>query len=202
MMRSLGFAILVVGGTVAVGGCSDSMTGSIDVPAGALAMQYAEGGGYEASGAPVFSGSELSPGTFATAFPDSVGGLTITAFARTNGTRGDLFILQLGDRRKGTFSPCSMFDECRGRLLEDIDAQDLQDVARAWEITGGSVQVDMLGSDRVQGSFAGIVIQSQDGAAETRTVQNGTFDLPLLSEEEGVDIMQCFLARATGATSC
>lgn len=207
-----GFTMLAAGGVIAMAGCQDSPLEPGTPETGTLAMSYVDGGGFQAAGAPVFSGSEVAPGPFAIAVPDSLGGVVVSAFSQTGGTRGDLFILQLGEGRQGTFSPCDMFSSCHGRLLEDIDAADLADVGRAWEIVEGSVQVDAFSPDHIRGSFEGLVLESpapgQDStssgtiATERRTVEDGTFDLPLLSEDEGVGVMRCFLARATGAPAC
>ena len=205
MKRRGGLAVLVAAaGMVALGGCQDSTVGPDETqPDAGLAMSFSEGGQYQADGLPSFDGSDVAPGTFAVAFADSIGGLVMTGFSKTMGTRGDLFILQLLNLRAGDFGPCSIVGGggCHGRLLEDIDAAKLQDVGATWEIVDGSVQVDNAGPDRVSGSFSGLMLESRDGTA-TRTVDGGTFDLPLLSDAEGSSIMRCFLARVTGASSC
>jgi hypothetical protein len=201
MRKIVGLALAA--GTMALfSGCGDDGTGPGDVGAAGLFMTYVGGGGYEASGMPSFNGNDVAAGTFAIAFEDSIGGLAITSFEQTEGTRGNLFILQLTDRRTGTFSPCGVTQECHGRLLEGIDADSLQVVDMAWEIAGGSVQVDDAGPTRVTGSFSNLVLQAQDTTLDDRTVESGTFDLLLLPKDEGEAIMRCFLKRATGAPSC
>lgn len=103
----------------------------------------------------------MSAGTFAIAFPDSVGELVITSFEQSAGTRGDLSILGahralLGRLRSGAPARWRRLPREEARLAE----------------------------------------------REPRSIPSGTFDLPLLSEEEGVEIMMCFLRRATGAVGC
>lgn len=192
-----------------LGGCQESPSSPGNTEPGSLAMSDG-GGGFEASGAPTLAGNEVVPGTFAIAFPDSIGGVVVSAFRQTVGTRGDLFILQIKERRQGVFDPCDIFRECYGRLLEDIDAANLSDVGRGWEIIDGSVDVQTIQPDRIVGSFKDLVLESPvpDSSAagstntERRDISDGTFDLPLMSEEEGAAAMRCFLARATGAQSC
>lgn len=153
---------------------------------------------YAATGMPVFASGQVSPATFAIAFADSVGGLVITSFQATTGTRGDLFILQLTSLQPGTFGPCGVGAGCHGRLLEGIDADNLHDVEAAWEIVDGTLVLEAA-ADRAVGSFTNFELRSADGAS-TRTVTSGSFDLPLLDHAEGTANMQCFLARATGGS--
>ena len=167
-----------------------------DVPR--VAFTWADGAEYEAEGEPVFEGGDVAAEAFAIAFADSVGGLAITSFRETEGTRGDLFVLQITDLDEGEFGPCGTGGECHGRVLEDVDAANLADVGAFWEIVSGSVTLDEAGPERVTGSFTDLVLERVDGTAPDRTIESGTFDLPLLSDEEGVEIMECLLERATG----
>jgi hypothetical protein len=188
-------------GWVVVSSCRDAVVEPEPRPGNGLSLTYADGSEYDAAGMPTFQGIEVSAATFAVAFPDSVGGLVLAGFRQGEGSRGDLFILQLRGQREGHFGPCGIGGDCYGTLLEDIDAQNLQDIGAYWTMTDGSVQVDGAGPERVSGSLADVVLQRQDDAAD-RTIRDGTFDVPLLSEEETVDIMQCFLRRLTGSPTC
>ncbi|MFO7894513.1 MAG: hypothetical protein R6U63_12330 [Longimicrobiales bacterium] len=179
-------------------GCSDaSGPGEPEGPDDGVNFTW-DGGTYHAAGLPSFSGQEIEPETFAIAFPDSVGGLVVSGFERKEGTVGDLFIIQLVQRATGTFT-CGVGQNCHGRILEGVDATDLQSVQTYWEIESGTVTVDTLTDDHIVGHFDGLVL-GDDGTGATRSIENGTFDLELLSEADGVDIMRCFLTRVTGGT--
>jgi hypothetical protein len=60
--------------------------------------------------------------------------------------------------------------------------------------------LDEAGPDRVSGSVSGLVLAQQPDGIATRTIQEGSFDLALLSEDEGIGVMECFLTRVTGGT--
>lgn len=192
---------MVVGGLLAFVACHDA-TAPVIQDESNLSLSYADGATYQATGEPAFEGGDLSSATFATAYPDSVGGYVISAFQQTDGSTGDLFILQLTDRQTGAHGPCGTGADCHGRILEDFDAATLQLGGTYWEITSGTVQVDQSGPDRLSGSFSDLVLEAQNSSEPDRTIQSGTFDLKLLSDEEGKAAMGCFLASATGSGSC
>lgn len=198
-MRTAG--LVAAGAVVAMAGCSDS-TGPQKTTESSLSLSFADGGTYQATGAPVFDGGDLAASTFATAFSDSVGGYVISGFQQTKGTEGDLFILQLTDRQTGEHGPCGTGASCHGRILEDFDAGALRTLGTYWEITSGIVRIDQAGPDRLKGSFTDLVLQAQDSTAEERTIESGTFDLERLSDAEGTAAMRCFLARVSGAAEC
>ncbi len=49
--------------------------------------------------------------------PDSLGGLVIASFRPTVEPKGDLFVLQLDQRRLGPFTPCEPNGACHGRVF-------------------------------------------------------------------------------------
>lgn len=178
----------------AVASCGDG-TGP-EASAG-VRLAFDDGAFHEAAGDPTFSAGGLETATFAIAFPDSVGGLVITSFQLTEGTRGDLFVLQVTAFAEGEYGPCGPGAPCHGRILEGFDPEALE-VQAYWEMTGGSVRVDALG-ERVSGSLSDAAY-ARVGDGATLGIESGTFDLPLLTQEEGVAIMECFLIRATGGS--
>jgi len=190
--------LLVAGATLALAGCGDSPTGLMTEPGGSsLTLNYSDGGRYQASGTPSVDGGQVSASTFAVAFRDSVGGVVITGFQQTDGTRGDLFVLQLTDTRTGTFGPCGANEECHGRIVGDFDAQTRRSTGGPYyEIVSGSVQVDQAGPDRLKGSITDLVLQAQDSIRPDRTVESGTFDLQLLSDQEGKAALAGLLCEA------
>jgi hypothetical protein len=68
---------------------SSDSTGPRNPTESSLSLSYADGGTYQAAGALVFVGGDLAASTFATAFPDSVGGYVISSFQQTGGDEGD-----------------------------------------------------------------------------------------------------------------
>ena len=166
---------------------------------GGLQLTFADGGSHSASGEPSFAGGQLGAGTFALAFADSVGGLVITSFEVTDGSVGDLFVLQINDVAVGTWGPCGVGGDCHGRILEGLDREDLQSPPVHWEMTSGEVVVEDLVEGRITGRLSDLTFEEAEGPA-TRAVESGTFDLPLLTHAEGIAIMQCFLASVTGGS--
>lgn len=161
-------------------------------------LTFSDGGSYQTEGVPQISGGELDAADFAIAFPDSTGGLVIATFRKTEGTRGDLFILQLVQQRTGEFDDCGLGGDCHGRILEGIDAANLSDLEGYWEILGGRVTLEEAGPDRAVGTVEDLVLTLLNDGTTTRIIQEGSFDLALLSEGEGVAAMECFLTRVTG----
>lgn len=207
MKGSWGVSMLIAASLVATG-CDELSTGpDLEAEAGTLSFTWMDGPSFVASGAPDFQGGDLTGTTFALAVADSLGGMVVTGFRPEEGSVGDLFILQIAEIRTGTFAPCSLLGDggCHGRVLEDLDATAPEVLAGPhWEMTEGSVQLDVAGPDRVAGSFAGLVLRplrAPEGLAE-RMIQDGSFDLPLLKDAEAAAVMQCFLRRAAGATGC
>jgi len=171
-----------------------------------LSFTWEDGVPYEAYGDPAFAGGALTLSTFATAFPDSLGGLVITSFEVTapqnSGVAyGDLFVLQLASAHTGSFGPCGTTDACHGQLLEGFLTSDLQTHGPVWSVVGGTVQVDSLGPDHLQGNFSDLVLQRQDSVAANRTIPSGTFDLKPVSNGDDVAAMRCFL-ESIGGPGC
>lgn len=50
------------------------------------------------------------------------------------------------------------------------------------------------------GTFQDIVLSGPDDAETARIIEDGDFDLPLLTDDEAKAIMRCFLTWATGET--
>lgn len=191
------FRMLLVVGAVVATACDG--TGPEDRIEG-VELAFGDGGAYVAAGAPQFVGGEVAGETFAIAFADSVGGLVITSFQVTDGTRGDLLVLQLGSVAEGTFEPCGAGQECHGRILQGLDPENLDIAPAFFELAGGSVTISELEEERVAGSMADLEFLPTEDGSEPLTVSSGAFDLPLLSHDEGIAIMQCFLVRVTGGT--
>ena len=164
-----------------------------------LAFVWDGGSEHRSRGTPSFQSEGVLSGQFAVAFPDTVGGLVLASFHPREGRRGDLFILQVTERGVGVTWPCAPSSQCHGRFLEDVDPEDLSVVPQAWEITDGRVSIEVDGPDRVRGRLTDLVL-SVPGDEPGREIEEGTFDVPLLSGEDGADIMRCFLRRLTGGS--
>ena len=198
-IRAGSAALLFFPAALAFMGCEESGTGPDYTDFEGVSLTFEGSALWETHQSPTFTDGQVDPGPFTMAFPDSVGGWVIGGFLPTQSPAGDLFILQLTERRTGTFSPCSPNEDCHGRMLEGIDPNDLEAGATYWEIVSGSVTVDGTGDGRLRGFFTDLVFQQAD-SEETRTATEGGFNVELLSDAEGVAIMRCFIERMTGGS--
>lgn len=167
-----------------------------------LSFTYADGEEYNTYGEPTIVGDSLALAGFATAFPDTVGGLVISSLEMTEASRGDLFVLRLAELRSGSFGPCGVGHGCAGQLLQGVDSDPLRPFGNIWSIVGGSVQVDTVGPDYLKGSFTDLVLQAQDTIRPNRTIKSGTFEVTPIPEGDAAAAMRCFLARVNGANGC
>jgi hypothetical protein len=194
------FRAVLVAAVLVTTACSDPTSPLLPETDG-LAFTDAHGRAFASAGFPSFSQGDVAAVAFAVAFPDSLGGLVIAGFDHAGGTRGDLFVLQLSDDEPALFQGCGdAVGECHGRLLLDIDAANVADYSELWELIDGSVTIAASGSDVVAGTFSGFVYAGPNDAETALHVEAGSFEVPLLSEAAGREIMQCFLARAAGET--
>lgn len=191
---------LVAVGLIAAAGCSDPTVPS--PPDASEGLQFTDDRGREFAsvGYPNFSGGALDASDFAVAFPDSVGGLVISSFEATEGSRGNLFILQLTENRTGNFDSCGVVgEECHGRLLLGIDADNVVDVDETWTLVGGAVSITQNAGAEVIGTFTDLIFEGPDAESDL-VVSAGSFSVPLLAENDGRAILDCFLTQATGGT--
>jgi hypothetical protein len=194
-MRTSIIALIAAVG-LAAAGCTDPTTPTPDDTDGIQLPMAA--GQFSSAGSPSFSENDVEADDFAVAFPDSLGGLVIAGFQLDEGTRGDLFILQLIELRTGEAIQCGTMNDCHGRMLVGIDAANVADIDEIWTLTNGSVTITHANSATVAGTFQSLVFTG-DGGAQLLAF-GGTFEVSVLSESQGRDIMTCFLARATGGT--
>ena len=186
--------VLIAAGGLAATGCGDPTTPTTDTRAG---IQLSLGQGqFSSAGYPSFSDNDVDADDFAVAFPDSLGGLVLAGFRLDAGTRGDLFILQLVELRTDEAITCGTTNDCHGRMLFGIDAANVADIDEISTLTNGSVTITHANSATVAGTFQGFVFTG-DGGAQL-PASDGDFEVAVLSESQGRDIMTCFLARATG----
>lgn len=190
--------LMVATAAVVLASCSEA-TGPDDGADGHLSFTYG-GERFEAAGFPLVVEGDLSAADYAVAIPDSVGGLIIASFQLDEGTRGDLFILQLTERRVGEHGPCQDSSPCHGRIFLGIDAANPYDAGALWTLVDGTVSIASLTADRVTGSFTDLAYSGPGDARSMLQVEEGTFQLPLLTEAEGREAMQCFLTRLTGGS--
>ena len=199
-MRAL-LIMLSASAALAAAGCSDPTTPPLAHESDGLQFTDQNGHRFAAVGYPSFTDGSVNASTFAVAFPDSLGGLVISSFEVTEGTRGDLFILQLTENRTGEFAMCADSEPCHGRLLVGIDAENPSDVRERWELTGGSVTITSNGGGTLAGTFQNFVYtRSDDTGGRTTLVGSGSFEVPLLGEQQARGAMACFLARAIGGS--
>lgn len=195
-MRS--WSVIAVSASAAFAACEHSTGPSPGPSHEGLSLVWEDGAEVRSTGAPTFAGDDIRGVEFAVAFPDSVGGLVVAGFRPTDGTRGDLFVLQLVEGRAGEFGPCRPSQDCHGRLLEGLDPEDAGVVPDYWEVTDGAVTVDLYAGGRLSGSLEGVALTGPGDGEAVRSIDRGAFDVPMLSDEEGAEIMRCFLKRLTG----
>jgi hypothetical protein len=183
---------------VASAACGESTGPSVTTPSGELdfVANGATPTDYHASGAPAVRGDGLPlAGSFAAAFPDSLGGVVIAGYDGSGGGGGgDVFILQLTSPAPGEHSPCTLNGEsgCHGRLYRGVDPTNLGVAGGAFQVVPGRVGGTESTADRRRGSMDRS-LQSTNGS-ETLTVTGGTFDLPLASDRLASNGVAC-LAR-------
>lgn len=195
--RAIALAGLVAGFLLA---CDDA-TGPGDAPS--VGFDYAgalEGRFSSEAGPPVLSVEgvpEFGEWTLAAA-GDSVGGVVVSGF-RVSDETGDLFVLQLTERRTGSFT-CGIGLECHGRILFGIpDHAGLPPAqAERWfEITSGTVELGRAEGARLVGTFSFTARDEGGTGPNELTVEDGSFDLPLEAQAAGRSIL-CFGATAAG----
>lgn len=199
-MRSV--AVLRVWGVVVAGmvACSDATDpGSEAEPTG---VEFSTGGdvAFSAAGLPELTDGRPAAADFAVAFADSLGGLVIAGFELVDGTRGNLFVLQLADVATGEFGPCGIGADCHGSLLIDMDSQNVTVVREFWALAAGGVTVSSVAEGRVSGSFEGFQYLGPNQEETILDMGDGSFDVPLLDEETSRLGMECFLVRVNGGT--
>lgn len=156
-----------------------------------------DGGSYRSEGMPAIGQDGLPEiGSWAVARADSLGGLVIAGFQPTEGSKGDLFILQLHPIRTGEFSPCGVVGvpDCHGRFIVGVDKEDFAAVDAYYEITSGSVTLSEASTSRVAGTFSAVFTRLDDGSGDTFTVDDGVIDVPFSSDVSLANGLAC-LAR-------
>jgi hypothetical protein len=184
---------------VASAACGDSTGPAVTTPGGGLDF-VASGAApteYHASGAPGVRTDGLPlAGSFAAAFPDSLGGVVIAGYDGSGGSggSGDVFILQLTSPAPGEHSPCTLNGEsgCHGRLYRGVDPANLSVSGGTFRVVSGRVVVTESTADRLRGSMD-LTLQSTNDS-ETLTVTGGTFDLPVAADRLASNGVAC-LAR-------
>lgn len=169
-----------------IAACDDRPIGPADGPGLQFSYDGARSGVYRSDAAdPTISAEGLPEiGSWAVARTDSLDGLVIAGFSPTDESKGDLFILQLNERREGIFEPCisSGTHGCHGRLFIGVLLDDLVNlqIDDHLEIVDGSVDLAEASDERIRGTFE-LTLESLDGN-RTITATDGVVDLPYSSE--------------------
>jgi hypothetical protein len=192
-----------------IAGCLASASACSDDPAAPLpggdGLSFRMSGDvsaeYHASGSPGVRADGLPlAGSFAAAFPDSLGGLVIAGYQK-NGATGDVFILQLHSTSPGQYGPCTLNGEsgCHGRLFLGVNPGTLQLSGGAYRIVGGTVTLTAAAGQRVEGSMD-LSLQNADGT-RTMTVSAGTIDVPLSSTGTASNGVACLARNLEAGTN-
>lgn len=160
-------------------GCDDADPAGPDVVEGVSFTFSGDTSGTYAASDPVRldTGGVPEFGSWAIqAQPDSLGGLAIASFRATADPKGDLFVLQLDQRRLGPFTPCEPNGACHGRVFFGYHAAQFEDY---FEIVSGTVTIDELGNGRLKGTFRFTARDQGGTGTRTLVVDDGEFDVPL-----------------------
>jgi hypothetical protein len=186
---------------VASAACAESTGPTTTTPGGAL--DFVANGAtpteYHASGAPAVRADGLPlAGSFAAAFPDSLGGVVIAGY---DGSGGDVFILQLTSPSPGEHSPCTLNGEsgCHGRLYRGVNPANLSVAGGTFRVASGSVVITESTADRLRGTMD-LSLQSMNGP-ETLTVTGGTFDLPVAGDRLASNGVACLARNLESGTN-
>jgi hypothetical protein len=151
-----------------------------------LSFSYsgAAAGTYQSSGMLTLDTDGVpSLGSWAVARPDSLSGLVVAGFDRTDETKGNLFILQLTRRNPGEYT-CShpgTDGGCHGRLFIGVRPSDPAAVESVFHVTAGTTVLTTVGPDRAIGTFD--LTLTRDGAeGEVIVVENGTMDVAFMND--------------------
>ncbi len=162
-----------------VGGCGDDgpagpgrVEGISFTFSGDTSGTYVAGGSMrvDSTGVPEFGNWAIQ------AQPDSLGGLVIASFRPTADPKGDLFVLQLDQRRLGPSTPCEPNGACHGRVFFGFHAAQFDDY---FEIVSGTITIDELGNGRLKGTFQFTARDQGGTGTRTLVVNDGVFDVPV-----------------------
>jgi hypothetical protein len=184
------FRLLSVSAALVITACADGSGPDRQSGPGGLNFHFtgSRSGTFDANGEPALAPSGIPVlANWAVARPDSLGGLVIAGFDPTEGSSGNLFILQISPRQAGNFN-CSFYGEsgCHGRIFTDVNPDDLSVSGTSYHVVAGNVDLSTVGASSVLGSMQ-LTLYASDGAgglntADAITVSDGAIAVPFADE--------------------
>jgi hypothetical protein len=190
---------VLVAGLLGVGlACAEGEVSGPDEEEG-VSFQL-DGQSYALSGDPARDPGQLLNASFAVARADSVGGFAVIGYQRTGDNVGNLIVLQ-APREVKTFTctdnpvPCHQTGgEWHGRYITGVQSLSTATALRYFHLVSGTLTVTQVGPDRLRATFSG-VFRADDGKPNhTLTVENGTIDVPYVSDQATDGSLQCLLS--------
>jgi hypothetical protein len=171
---------------------------------GALTFQL-RGQSYALSGSPSGDPTKILDATFAVAHADSLTGFAVIGYQRTGENEGNLIVFQ-APREVATFTcseqglPCDMRGdgEWHGRYIVGVRNLGTAGAQRYYHLVSGTLSVSSVGPDRLRATFTAVF--RSDEPAETLTIEAGSIDVPYVSGQDVVPLLQCLIG--SGAAHC
>ena len=182
-----------------------------DEPAGPDPEPTAEGvdfglrsdvaGAHSAEGEPAV-GSAVLGDEFAAAVRDSIGGLVVLSYDAD--TRG-LFILQVAAQAPGTYAcgPVESALPCHARYFENVRVDgDRIEVDGRFDLTGGTLTLEAVADETVDGAFAGTLERTAGEGITTVEIESGTFRVRLVPGELADGGLDCLIGLTGSGPVC
>jgi hypothetical protein len=182
MKKTLGRALAVMAGAVVLGGCDSVVDGGTTPEGVQFDYSGAAGGTFTSTGMVASIDALPELGSFAMAQRDSIGGLLLGSFRRTEPGRGDLLILQIRDDQPGSYQCASVAagPDCYGHLFLGIEATGGTATAQSvFGVSTGDVELSQVAAGSVSGEFS-LTLRDLDDPSATVTIANGSLDVPLV----------------------
>ena len=196
-MRRITASMLLV--VVGLGCAEGEIGGPVEVDGDGVSFQL-NGQAYALSGSPARGAGELLDASFTIARADSVGGFAVIGYERTGDNVGNLIVLQ-APREVKTFNctastvPCHQSPgEWHGRYITGVQSLGTANALRYFHLASGTLTVTQVGPARLRATFNAVFRASDGKPNDTLTVENGSIDVPYVSDQVTDGSLQCLLS--------
>jgi len=196
MTRTTASVLLVVVGL----GCAEGEIGGPGEGEGDGVSFRLNGQAYALSGSPARDPGQLLNASFAVARADSVGGFAVIGYERTGDNVGNLIVLQ-APREVKTFTcspgslPChQVAAEWHGRYITGVQSLSTATALRYFHLASGTLTVTQVGPGRLRATFSAVFHATDGKPNDTLTVENGSIDVPYVSDQVTDGSLQCLLS--------
>lgn len=169
-------------GAALLGACDPALDPDATDPVG-VSFSYSGtlSGSFASKGNAALGGNGLPAfETFAVAQRDSIGGLLLGSFRKTDGSHGDLFILQIRGTDPVTYT-CGAITggpRCYGHLYIGLQTDVSTAAEHVYGISAGQVVLSEVSDSRVKGTFQ-LTLQGIRDPSKMLSIENGSLDVPL-----------------------